>query len=331
MRRVLVTGGAGFIGANFLRHLRQAHPADEAVCLDALTYAGNRANLDGLDVEFVHADIRDAAAVRRAMRDVTHVVHFAAETHVDRSIVGGGEFLATNVAGTETLLEAAREGGVERFVQIGTDEVYGSLDLPRAATEADRLAPGNPYSASKAAADLLALAHHRTHGLPVCVTRCGNNYGPYQFPEKLIPLAILRAVEERPIPVYGDGRHVRDWIHVRDHCRAVDLVLERGRPGEIYNVGGRGGRENIDVLRALVRILGKPESLLRPVQDRPGHDRRYALDPSKIERELGFRAQIGFDRGLEETVLWYRGNEAWWRPLLGRAARERKHWLEEKA
>jgi dTDP-glucose 4,6-dehydratase len=329
--RLLVTGAAGFIGSNYVRRRLRERPGDEIVVLDALTYAGDRRNLaEALErVRFVHGDIRDAACARAAMRGCDAVVHFAAETHVDRSLVGGAEFLSTNVEGTHTLLALAREERVRRFVHIGTDEVYGSIPAPKAAREEDPLAPRNPYSASKAAADLLALAHHATYGLDVVVTRCGNNYGPYQFPEKLLPLAILSALQDRPIPVYGDGRQVRDWVHVEDHCAAVDLVLEGGRPGAIYNVGGRGGRENLEVLRAVLALLGKPESLLAAVADRPGHDRRYAVDASRIERELGFRPSIDFERGLEETVRWYRDHEAWWRPALERARATRKHWLSD--
>jgi len=329
MRRILVTGGAGFIGSNFLRLLATTRPGDRLVCLDALTYAGNRANLDGLDVEFRHGDIRDPDAVRAAMRGAAFVVHFAAETHVDRSIVSGREFLETNVLGTHVLLVAAREEGVERFVQVGTDEVYGSVPPPRRAREEDRLAPRNPYSASKAAADHLALAHFETYGLPVIVTRCGNNFGPYQFPEKLLPLAMLRALAGERIPVYGDGRNVRDWVFVGDHCRAIDFLLDRGAPGEVYNVSGGGERENLAILRATLALLGKPESLLEFVADRPGHDRRYALDGGKLER-LGFRAATGLDAGLEATVRWYREQESWWRPLLERSKASRKHWLEAK-
>jgi dTDP-glucose 4,6-dehydratase len=329
MRRILVTGGAGFIGSNFLRHLAGRSPGDALVCLDALTYAGDRRNLDGLPVDFRHGDVRDPAAVRSAMRGATHVVHFAAETHVDRSIVSGREFLETNVLGTQVLLDAARDAGVEKFVQVSTDEVYGSVAPPRRSRETDALAPRNPYSASKAAGDLLALAHFHTHGLPVCVTRCGNNYGPRQFPEKLLPLAILRALRNEEIPVYGDGRNVRDWIFVLDHCEGIALVLEKGGPGGIYNIAGPGGCENLEILRALLRLLGRPESLLRFVPDRPGHDRRYALDGARLQSS-GFEASTSLERGLEETVRWYRENEAWWRPLLERRERTRLHWLEEK-
>jgi len=331
VKRVLVTGGAGFIGSQFLRLLAARSPRPRLVCLDALTYAGSRENLEGVEesLEFVHGDVRDADCLREVLRGVSHVAHFAAETHVDRSIVGAAEFLSTNVQGTHALLLAAREAGVARIVVVGTDEVYGSVAPPREAREEDPLAPGNPYSASKAAADHLALAHHNTYGLPVCVTRCGNNYGPRQFPEKLLPLAILNALQDRPIPVYGDGRYVRDWVHVEDHARAVERVLEAGTPGRIYNVGARDGRENVAVLRALLARLGKPASLLTPVQDRPGHDRRYAVEPGRIERELGWRPRIAFDAGLAATVDWYRGQERWWRSALERAAAARRHWLEE--
>ena len=335
MARLLVTGGAGFIGSNYIRYALESEPTDDIVCLDALTYAGNRANLEGLGqtgrMRFLEGDIRDPQAVRAALDGVTEVVHFAAESHVDRSIVSATEFLSTNVTGTHLLLLEARTAGVERFVHIGTDEVYGSIEAPRKAGETDPLLPSNPYSASKAAGDHLALAHHNTYGLPVCVTRCGNNYGPYQFPEKLLPLAILRALQDRSIPVYGDGQQVRDWVHVRDHCRAVHLVLKQGRPGEIYNIGGRDGTPNLEVLRAVLAALGKPESLLQHVQDRPGHDRRYAVDSVKIREQLGFEPEVAFEEGLRQTVLWYRDHEAWWRPVLERSERERKHWLEEEA
>ncbi|MCZ6573806.1 MAG: dTDP-glucose 4,6-dehydratase [Planctomycetota bacterium] len=335
MARLLVTGGAGFIGSNYIRYVLESEPADDVVCLDALTYAGNRANLEGLEetgrMRFLEGDIRDPQAVRAALDGVTEVVHFAAESHVDRSIVSATEFLSTNVTGTHLLLLEAQTAGVERFVHIGTDEVYGSIEAPRKAGETDPLLPSNPYSASKAAGDHLALAHHNTYGLAVCVTRCGNNYGPYQFPEKLLPLAILRALQDRPIPVYGDGLQVRDWVHVRDHCRAVHLVLKQGRPGEIYNIGGRDGTPNLEVLRAVLAALGKPESLLQHVQDRPGHDRRYAVDSSKIREQLGFEPEVAFEEGLRQAVLWYRDHEAWWRPVLERSERERKHWLEEEA
>jgi len=331
VKRVLVTGGAGFIGSHFLRLLAAQGDPPQLVCLDALTYAGSRDNLDGVEgaVEFVHGDVRDPACVRAALRGVTHVAHFAAETHVDRSVVAAADFLSTNVLGTHVLLQAAREAGVARLVHVGTDEVYGSVAPPREAREEDALAPGNPYSASKAAADHLALAHHNTYGLPVCVTRCGNNYGPRQFPEKLLPVAILHALQDRPVPVYGDGRYVRDWVHVEDHARAVAAVLEAGRPGRVYNVGARCGRENLDVLRAVLARLGKPASLLARVADRPGHDRRYAVDPSRLERELGWRPRVPFDEGLAATVDWYRAEERWWRPALERAAAARRHWLEE--
>ena len=335
MARLLVTGGAGFIGSNYIRYVLESEPTDDIVCLDALTYAGNRANLEGLEqtgrMRFLEGDIRDPQAVRAALDGVTEVVHFAAESHVDRSIVSATEFLSTNVTGTHLLLLEAQSAGVERFVHIGTDEVYGSIEAPRKAGETDPLLPSNPYSASKAAGDHLALAHHNTYGLPVCVTRCGNNYGPYQFPEKLLPLAILRALQDRSIPVYGDGQQVRDWVHVRDHCRAVHLVLKQGRPGEIYNIGGRDGTSNLEVLRAVLSALGKPESLLQHVQDRPGHDRRYAVDSAKIREQLGFEPEVAFEEGLRQTVLWYRDHEAWWRPVLERSERERKHWLEEEA
>jgi dTDP-glucose 4,6-dehydratase len=314
MTTLLVTGGCGFIGSNFVRHVL-ADEAVRVVNLDALTYAGNPANLAGLEAHpryrFVKGDITDRECVRAAMRGAQAVVHFAAESHVDRSIQDSGPFVRTNVIGTQVLLDAAREFGVEKFVHIGTDEVYGSLGLTGAFTEATPLSPNSPYSASKAGSDLLVQAYHHTFGLPAVITRCSNNYGPYQFPEKLIPLFICNLMADQPVPVYGDGQQVRDWIHVRDHCAAVEAVWRKGRAGEVYNVGGRSEKTNLELTHQLLALLGKPRTLIRHVTDRLGHDRRYAIDCSKIEGELGWRPRVSFEDGLRETVRWYQDNQEW--------------------
>jgi len=325
---ILVTGGAGFIGANHVRWLLD-HTDDRVVNLDALTYAGNLENLAGVEgnprYRFVRGDVRDAELVRRIMVEerIEAVVHFAAESHVDRSIEGPRVFLETNVLGTQVLLDAAREAGVARFVQVSTDEVYGSLgpDEP-AFTEEHPLRPNSPYSASKAAADLLCRAYHRTFGLPVTITRCSNNYGPYQFPEKLIPLMIANALERKPLPVYGDGRNVRDWLFVEDHCRAVDLVMRRGRPGEVYNIGGGNEMENIAIVRLLLELLGRDESLITFVTDRPGHDRRYAIDATKLREELGWEPRHDFATGIRATVDWYLAHREWWERVRSGAYRD---------
>jgi dTDP-glucose 4,6-dehydratase len=315
--KILVTGGAGFIGSNFVRHVLTTHPDDSVVNLDKLTYAGNPQNLSDLAGEpryrFVQGDICDGALVRDLMAGVDAVVHFAAETHVDRSNAGADEFLRTNVTGTFTLLEAARERKIGRFVAIGTDEVYGSVTRG-ASRELDPLNPSNPYSASKAAADLLARAYWTTHRLPVVVTRSSNNFGPYQYPEKVIPLFVTNALEGKPLPLYGDGKNVRDWLYVIDNCAAVDLVLRKGKDGEIYNIGGSNEVENIVLTRQILRLTGKPETLITPVSDRPGHDRRYALDSGKVHA-LGWKPAHPFPAALEKTVEWYRAHEAWWRPI----------------
>ncbi|MSP61387.1 MAG: dTDP-glucose 4,6-dehydratase [Myxococcales bacterium] len=325
---LLVTGGCGFIGSNFVRFQRAQHPDDRLVVLDALTYAGNLHNLDGvLDasaadpaaVTLVRGDIADAALVEQVLRDhqVEAIIHFAAESHVDRSILGPGEFVRTNVLGTATLLEQARAAKVARFLHVSTDEVYGDLgpaDPPF--TEQTPLAPRSPYSASKASSDHLVAAWHHTWHFPSLITRCSNNYGPYQFPEKLIPLMILRALDDQPLPVYGDGMNVRDWIHVEDHCAALDAVLRRGREGEVYNIGGNSERANLAIVRRILELCGKSEALIRHVTDRPGHDRRYALSIEKIERELGWTPRRTLDEGLAATVAWYRANEPWWRTIL---------------
>jgi len=314
MEKILVTGGAGFIGSNFIRYMLQEHPY-HIINLDALTYCGNLENLSGVEDEprytFVRGSITDRKLVDGIIKDVDAVINFAAESHVDRSIEDPEIFIRTNILGTQTLLEASRKHGVERFIQISTDEVYGSAEKGYF-TEETPLAPNSPYSASKASADLMVRAYHRTYGLPVNITRCSNNYGPYQFPEKLIPLMITNALENKPLPVYGDGMNVRDWIHVLDHCRAVDLVLHRGRVGEVYNIGGNSERRNIEIVELIVRELDRDESLIRFVEDRPGHDRRYAIDASKIRNELGWRPLYSFEEGIRETIRWYIDNRDWW-------------------
>ncbi|NLM03065.1 MAG: dTDP-glucose 4,6-dehydratase [Methanothermobacter wolfeii] len=314
MERILVTGGAGFIGSNFIRYMLERH-SYSIINLDALTYCGNLENLR--DVEdhprytFIRGSITDRELVNRIIQDVDAVINFAAESHVDRSIQDPEIFIKTNVLGTQTLLEASRREGIERFIQISTDEVYGSAETGYF-TEETPLAPNSPYSASKAAADLMVRAYHRTYGLPVNITRCSNNYGPYQFPEKLIPLMITNALEDRPLPVYGDGMNVRDWLHVEDHCSAIDLVLHHGRDGEVYNIGGNNERRNIDIVRLILRELGKDESLIRFVEDRPGHDRRYAIDATRIRNELGWKPRYSFREGIKETINWYIRNRKWW-------------------
>ncbi len=324
---LLVTGGAGFIGSTYVRMARRLRPGEPVVNVDALTYAGNLENLRDLDGDaghlFVRGDIRDGAAMLELMRRhaVDAVVNFAAETHVDRSILSAASFLDTNVGGTLRLLEAARAAGVRRFVQVSTDEVYGPL-AAGAFDEASPIAPRNPYAASKAAADLFVTAFHHTHGMDTVIARCSNNYGPYQFPEKLIPLMILNAFDGAPLPVYGDGLQVRDWIHVDDHCAAVDVILRAGGAGEIYNVGAGDQRRNLDVVRAIVRLAGRDESLIRHVTDRPGHDRRYAVNADKIRDRLGWRPGRVFDDALAETVAWYRGNGAWTEGVRSGAYRE---------
>jgi dTDP-glucose 4,6-dehydratase len=315
---VLVTGGAGFIGSNFVRWAHDAHPDWRIVTLDKLTYAGRLENLREVMTsprhEFVKGDIADADVAAPLVRAADIVVHFAAETHVDRSILAAGEFIRTDVFGTFVLLEAAREAPrLRRFVQISTDEVYGSVPDGHS-RETDELRPRNPYAASKAGADRLAYSYFATYNVPVVITRASNNYGSHQFPEKVIPLFITNAIDDIPLPLYGDGLNVRDWLHVDDHCRAIDLVIREGRSGEVYNIGGGNEIPNVELTRRILRLTGKPASLIRPVADRPGHDRRYALDTTKL-RALGWTPAVPFDRGLEETVAWYRDNEAWWRPI----------------
>ncbi|MBI5572663.1 MAG: dTDP-glucose 4,6-dehydratase [Desulfomonile tiedjei] len=319
--KLLVTGGCGFIGSNFVLYMLETHPEVSLVNLDLLTYAGNLENLQdalpyGERHRFVRGDITDRKLVYDLISEKPDVVvNFAAETHVDRSIMDSFAFVNTNVLGTQVLLEACKEFGVERFVQISTDEVYGSLGPEGAFTESHPLAPNSPYAASKAAADLLCRSYHKTYGLDVLVTRCSNNYGPLQFPEKLMPLMITNALQDKELPVYGDGMNVRDWIHVTDHCRAVDLVLRKSRGGEIYNIGSSSEYPNLHVVRYILQRLSKPESLIRFVQDRPGHDRRYAMDASKLRRELGWEPVTTFEEGMNQTISWYIEHEMWWQRI----------------
>jgi dTDP-glucose 4,6-dehydratase len=319
---LLVTGGAGFIGSNLVRLLVAERPDWRIVNLDKLTYAGNAENLADLEGHprhrFVRGDICDGALVAELLRSerIDGVVHLAAESHVDRSILAPAVFVETNVGGTQVLLEAAREHGVKRFLHVSTDEVYGSLGPEGLFTEETPLAPSSPYSASKAASDLLALAYARTFGVPVVVTRCSNNYGAYQFPEKLIPLMIANAIRDQPLPVYGDGMNVRDWIHVEDHCRGLVAALERGAGGEVYNLGASSERHNIDIVKRVLALLGKPQTLIRYVKDRPGHDRRYAIDARKARARLGWEPARRFEDALAETVRWYVDHRAWWERII---------------
>lgn len=313
---ILVTGGCGFIGTNFVRHMLGKYDY-HIINLDKLTYAGNLENLQDITGDdrytFVRGDIADKADLERVFeRTIDVIVNFAAESHVDRSIIDPDSFIKTNINGTFNLLEMARKKKVRRFIQISTDEVYGSLGATGAFREDTPLAPNSPYSASKTSADILAIAYFKTYGMPVLVTRCSNNYGPYQFPEKLIPLMITNALAGMELPVYGDGLNVRDWIHVIDHCVAIDLVLHRGEDGNVYNIGAGKEKTNIDIVRLVLEILGKPESLIRYVKDRPGHDRRYAIDSAKITKKLGFRPSVDFAEGMRQTVQWYIENKGWW-------------------
>jgi len=325
--KVLVTGGAGFIGSHFVRYWLEEHPSSDVVVLDKLTYAGRRENLHDVldDIEFIHGDICLKKDVDRAIDGCQVVFNFAAESHVDRSIVEARAFMRTNVYGTFVLLEAARLHAIEQFIQISTDEVYGSR-LKGSFREQDPLAPSSPYAASKAGADLLVLSYFKTHGLPILVTRSSNNFGPYQYPEKLIPLFILNALERKTLPVYGDGRNVRDWIYVQDNCSAIDLIAQKGTPGEIYNVAAKNERENLEIAHLILEFLDRPKELIQFVQDRPGHDRRYSLDVERVE-QLGWRPNIQFEDALRETVRWYQENEWWWRPL----GRRRSSALEGQA
>ena len=318
---ILVTGGAGFIGSNFIYYMLDQHPDYRIVCVDSLTYAGNLATLkdviDDSNFRFVKASITDSAAMDSVFREEQPdiVVNFAAESHVDRSIENPSVFLETNILGTQVLMDACREFHVGRFHQVSTDEVYGDLPLDRPElffTEETPLHASSPYSASKASADLLVLAYYRTFGLPVTISRCSNNYGPYQFPEKLIPLMLTNALEDKPLPVYGTGENIRDWLYVEDHCRAIDRIIHDGRVGEIYNIGGHNEMKNIEIVKLICKELGKPESLILFVEDRKGHDRRYAIDPAKMEREFGWFPQTKFTDGLRKTIQWYLEHRAWW-------------------
>ncbi len=325
MKTIVVTGGAGFIGGNFVHYMLKAHPDYRIVCLDALTYAGNLETLEPVmknpNFRFAKLDITDREGVEKLFESERPdaVVNFAAESHVDRSIENPGVFISTNVLGTGVLLDASRKYKVGRYHQVSTDEVYGDLPLDRPDlffTETTPLHTSSPYSASKAGADLLVLAYHRTFGLPVTISRCSNNYGPYHFPEKLIPLMIANALADKPLPVYGDGMNVRDWLYVEDHCRAIDLILEKGRIGEVYNVGGHNEMHNIDIVKLILRELGKPESLIHFVKDRAGHDLRYAIDPTKIHGELGWLPETKFADGIKKTVKWFLDNRPWWEHIV---------------
>ena len=322
---IIVTGGAGFIGSNFVFHMLQAHPDYRIVCLDKLTYAGNLSTLEPVlqqdNFRFVKADICDRQAVDKLFQEEKPdiVVNFAAESHVDRSIENPGIFLETNIMGTAVLMDACRKYGIQRYHQVSTDEVYGDLPLDRPDlffTAETPLHTSSPYSSSKASADLLVMAYYRTYGLPVTISRCSNNYGPYHFPEKLIPLMIANALADKPLPVYGNGENVRDWLYVEDHCRAIDLIIHAGKVGEVYNVGGHNEKRNIDIVRIICQELGKPESLIVHVEDRKGHDRRYAIDPAKIHRELGWLPETKFEDGIKKTIKWYLEHKKWWQDII---------------
>ena len=323
--KIIVTGGAGFIGGNFVHYMLREHPEDQIICLDALTYAGNMETLapvmDNAQFKFIRADIADRETVYRifAEEKPAVLVNFAAESHVDRSIEQPEIFLRTNIIGTGVLLDACRKYGIQRYHQVATDEVYGDLPLDRPDlffTETTNLHTSSPYSASKASADLLVQAYHRTYGVPVTISRCSNNYGPYHFPEKLIPLMIANALADKKLPVYGSGENVRDWLYVEDHCIAIDRILRAGRVGEVYNIGGHNEHTNLEVVRTILQELGKPESLIEHVTDRKGHDRRYAIDPAKIHAELGWEPQTKFADGIRKTVRWYLDNKPWWQHIL---------------
>lgn len=322
---IIITGGAGFIGSNFVFHMLQFHPEDRIICLDKLTYAGNLSTLapvmDKPNFRFVKADICDRQAVYQLFEEEKPdmVVNFAAESHVDRSIENPSIFLETNIMGTAVLMDACRKYGIQRYHQVSTDEVYGDLPLDRPDlffTETTPIHTSSPYSSSKASADLLVLAYHRTYGLPVTISRCSNNYGPYHFPEKLIPLMIINALHDQPLPVYGDGLNVRDWLYVEDHCRAIDLIIHKGTVGEVYNVGGHNEMKNIDIVKLICKALHKPERLIHHATDRKGHDRRYAIDPTKIHTELGWLPETKFADGIQKTIQWYLQHEDWWQPII---------------
>ena len=322
---IIVTGGAGFIGSNFVFYELEKHPEDRIVCVDKLTYAGNLSTLapvmDKPDFRFVKMDICDREGINKLFEEEKPdiVVNFAAESHVDRSIENPEIFLQTNIIGTSTLMDACRIYGITRYHQVSTDEVYGDLPLDRPDlffTEETPIHTSSPYSSSKAGADLLVLAYHRTYGLPVSISRCSNNYGPYHFPEKLIPLMVINALHDKPLPVYGQGLNVRDWLYVEDHCKAIDLVMRKGRVGEVYNIGGHNEMKNIDIVKLICKELGKPESLITYVTDRKGHDMRYAIDPTKIHKELGWLPETMFKDGIKKTIRWYLDNQSWWQPII---------------
>ncbi|PFO00024.1 dTDP-glucose 4,6-dehydratase [Bacillus sp. AFS076308] len=320
--KLLVTGGAGFIGSNFVRYMVNKYPNYMIVNLDLLTYAGNLENLKDIEnasnYKFVRGDIADREFIQGLFQEekFDYVINFAAESHVDRSITDPGIFVQTNIQGTLALLDAAKSFGVTKYLQVSTDEVYGTLGETGYFTEETPLAANSPYSASKAGADLLVRAYHETFGLPVNITRCSNNYGPYHFPEKLIPLMIINALHDKELPIYGDGLNIRDWLHVEDHCQAIDLVLHKGRNGEVYNVGGNNERTNIEIVKTILKHLNKPESLMKFVKDRPGHDRRYAIDATKLRTELGWSPKYNFDTGIEQTINWYLNNQEWWENII---------------
>lgn len=322
---ILVTGGAGFIGSNFVHYILENHPNDRVINLDLLTYAGNLRNLDDVKDNpnhiFIEGNIGNRELVRYIVKEyeVDHIVNFAAESHVDRSITNPEVFVETNIQGTLNLLNVARDSNIEKFLQISTDEVYGSLGADGFFTEETPLAPNSPYSASKAAADMLVRSYFETYGLNINITRCSNNYGPYHFPEKLIPLMITNAMDGKPLPVYGDGENIRDWLHVKDHCQAIDLVLRKGKKGEVYNVGGHNERTNNQIVDIIVDKLDVSRDLILHVDDRLGHDKRYAIDPTKLETELGWKPEYTFDVGINETIEWYQSNQNWWRPLKEKA------------
>ncbi|MEK5204708.1 dTDP-glucose 4,6-dehydratase [Bacillus mycoides] len=320
--KVLVTGGAGFIGSNFVRYMVKKYPEYNIVNLDALTYAGNLENLKDIEelsnYKFIKGDIADRQFINQLFKEekFDYVLNFAAESHVDRSITNPDIFIQTNIQGTQVLLDAAKNAEVKKYLQVSTDEVYGTLGETGYFTEETPLASNSPYSSSKAGADLLVRAYHETFGLPVNITRCSNNYGPFHFPEKLIPLMIINALSDKQLPVYGDGLNVRDWLHVEDHCQAIDLVLHNGKNGEVYNVGGNNERTNIEIVKTILKALDKPESLIKYVTDRPGHDRRYAIDATKLREELGWSPKYNFDTGIEQTIKWYLENQDWWKNII---------------
>ena len=331
MKSILVTGGAGFIGSNFVRYMFNKYSDYRIVVLDALTYAGNRENLQDLEnkpnYEFHHGNICDRDVVDKLTAKCEVIINFAAETHVDRSILEAGSFIQTDVVGTFTLLEAAKKHKINRYIQISTDEVYGSIE-DGSFSETSPLQPNSPYSASKASGDLLVRSYHKTYGLPTLITRSSNNYGPYQYPEKLIPLFITNAIDNLPLPLYGDGKNVRDWLYVLDNCEALDVVLHQGKDGEVYNIGGGNEMENIRITNSILELLGKPKSLIKPVEDRLGHDRRYSIKTDKV-KQLGWKPQHNFDQALRETVQWYKDNEVWWRHIKDKQEAFKRYYREQ--